>query len=73
MNKGDVKDYLYPDTCNVGYLGEDCKKLRKEERQTNILNNGGTILQETRRFDETKKETVLIKDFFLKLFSKNLA
>lgn len=27
------------------------------ERQTNILNNGGTILQETRRFDELTKNT----------------
>jgi len=27
------------------------------ERQTNILNNGGTILQETRRYDENAKTT----------------
>ena len=31
------------------------------ERQTNILNNGGTILQETRRYDETTKMTYTMR------------
>lgn len=30
-------------------------------RQSNILINGGTVEQETRRFDETNKETVLMR------------
>ena len=31
------------------------------ERQTNILNNGGTIQQETRRYDESAKTTYLMR------------
>lgn len=30
-------------------------------RQAEILNNGGQVIQETRRFDEAKKETVLMR------------
>ena len=31
------------------------------KRQADILLNGGEVYQETRRFDETNKETVLMR------------
>ena len=35
--------------------------ISEVERQTNVLNNGGTILQETRRYDEATKMTYTMR------------
>lgn len=47
---------------NVGSISNVALAIKKEAaRQIEILENGGKIHEETRRFDETKQETVLMR------------
>ena len=62
MKEGDTELGTKVEMKNINSFSSVREAIISEvERQTNILNNGGTILQETRRYDETTKMTYTMR------------
>ena len=62
MREGDTELGTRVEMKNINSFSSVREAIISEvERQTNILNNGGTILQETRRYDETTKMTYTMR------------
>ena len=62
MRDGDTEFGTRVEMKNINSFSSVREAIISEvERQTNVLNNGGTILQETRRYDEATKTTYTMR------------
>ena len=62
MREGDTELGTRVEMKNINSFSSVREAIISEvERQTNVLNNGGVILQETRRYDETTKMTYTMR------------